>query len=340
MVTSPHRAATIKDIGDRLGMSHSTVSRALNGNKAISVETRARVVAAAAELGYVPNMSARTMRGDAALSLGLAIPEIGNDLYSRIAKEFADRCRDIGARMMLVLTGDDPNREHAEIRALAEARVSGMAVTLTGEPLPATLKLLASRPIVQIVRRLDGLTHPAICLEERDGCASAVDHLVSLGHRRIAYIGTDRRVSSGRDRIEGYLAGHARHGIVPLGKGMLLGPPQEQFGYEGIGRLLALPVRPTALIIATSQLLIGALSALRDAAVAVPDNMSVIGYGDAEWYALTDPPLTTVALPVEDLVRSAVSQLQAAATDADEAAPTAPAISTILKVRASTAALI
>lgn len=333
----PHRAVTIKDIGDRLGMSHSTVSRSLNDHPAISAETKARVRAAAIELGYVPNIAARAIRGDASLTFGLAIPELRNELYSRIAKEFAERCRDIGGRMLLVLTDDDPGREYQEIRALAESRVSGIAATLTGEPAPATLELLAHIPVVQIVRRLDALEQPALCLEERQGCADAVDHLVSLGHRRIAYIGTDRRVSSGRDRIEGYLSGHVRHGIAPLEGGMELGLPQADFGYAGVKRLLALPERPTALVIATSQLLVGALSALRDAEVAVPRDMSVIGYGNADWYALIDPPLTAVALPVDDLARAAVRRLHAAATDMGEIDEPVPIIAPYLNIRASTA---
>lgn len=339
MTATPRKAITIKDIADRLGVSHPTVSRALNGHPSISEETRARVQAAAAELGYIPNMPAKAMRGEGALSFGLAIPEISNELYSRIAMQFAESCRQIGVRMVLVLTGDDPVREYAEIRALAEARVSGIAVTLTGAPHSATLDLLAQRPTIQIVRRLEALPFPALCLEEKDGCADAVDHLISIGHRCIAYIGTDRRVSSGRDRIDGYLAAHARHGISPPQDCMKLGPPDENFGYHGVTQLLALRERPTALIIATSQLVIGALTALREGGIAVPGQMSVIGYGDANWYVLTDPPLTSVALPVDELVEAAVAELCALVRGSEVIGDPFPTVSPVLKLRGSTSRL-
>ncbi len=313
-------AVTIKDIAARLNMSHSTVSRALNDKGHLSEETKAAVRRAADELGYVPNLSARMIRGDANALVGLVIPDVRNDFYSRIAKELAQRCRAEGLRMLLAITDDEPETEKTEIRALLEARVSGIIGTLTSAPLPATLALLTETPFIQLVRRLPKLQTGSVCMADAAGCQSAADHLLDLGHRRIAYVGTSKSISAGRERLRGYLHAHEIKGVAPLADGVELVPPRQEFGYDAVNRLLSHKTRPTAIILGSSELSIGGLRAIREAGLAIPEDISVVGYGDPVWFDLLSPPLTAVGLPVPALAEAATGLLLGA-IDADGAAP-------------------
>jgi len=306
---------TIKDIATRLQMNHSTVSRALNDRSHISEETRHRVREMANELGYVANLSARMIRGDAGLLIGLLIPDVQNDFYSRISKELADRCRRVGLRMLLAISEDDPFTEQNEIRALAEARVNGVIATLTSQPQPASLAMLKEMPTVQLVRHVKNFKKAAVCMEDQAGCETATEHLLALGHRRVAYIGTTEAISSGHDRVRGFLNAHKVRKISPLAGGVELVPPRQSYGYDGVARLLSLKQRPTALVIGSSELTIGALSALRKAGLLIPNDISVVGYGDPVWFELLSPALTAVKLPVATLAHTAAQQLFAQIED-------------------------
>lgn len=333
---------TIKDIATRLQMNHSTVSRALNDRSHISAETRRRVREMADELGYVANLSARMIRGDAGLLIGLLIPDVQNDFYSRISKELADRCRRVGLRMLLAISDDDPFTEQNEIRALVEARVNGVIVTLTSQPQPASLAMLKEMPTVQLVRRAKNFKKAAVCMEDEAGCETATEHLLGLGHRRVAYIGTTKAISSGHDRVRGFLNAHKLRTITPLAGGVELVPPRQIHGYDGVARLLRLEQRPTALVIGSSELTIGALSALRKAGLLIPDDISVVGYGDPVWFELLSPALTAVKLPVAALAQVAAQQLFAQIEDRKAGKPWKSGVTRIMPeliVRASSAPL-
>jgi LacI family transcriptional regulator len=307
LTRKPAHAITIKDIASLLNMSHSTVSRALNDRSHISDATKQRVRAAADKLGYVANLSARMIRGDAGPLVGLLIPDVQNDFYSKISKELADRCRHAGVRMLLAITEDDPEIEKNEIRALIEARVNGIAITMTSKPDAASLALLKEVPFVQLVRRTPRLLQPAVCMEDERACQAATEHLLALGHRRIAYVGTSNTISAGRDRVKGFLRAHEAHGTTPLAKGIELVPPRQGYGFDGVSRVLKR--RPTALVIGSSELTIGGLRAIRVAGLDVPTDISVVGYGDPVWFELLSPALTAISLPVAALAEAAARQL-------------------------------
>jgi LacI family transcriptional regulator len=247
------------------------------------------------------------IRGDAGPLVGLVIPDVQNDFYSKIAKELADRCRQAGVRMLLAITEDDPEIEKNEIRALLEARVNGIAITMTSKPQPASLALLREVPFVQLVRRTAKLQMPAVCMEDERACQAATEHLLSLGHRRIAYVGTSNTISAGRDRVKGFLRAHEARRMTPLAEGIELVPPRQAYGFDGVSRVLKR--RPTALVIGSSELTIGGLRAIRVAGLDIPKDISVVGYGDPVWFELLSPALTAISLPVAALADAAARQL-------------------------------
>jgi LacI family transcriptional regulator len=342
MFNPPKQSVTIKDIASKLKMSHSTVSRALNNHWRISEKTKRRVREAADQLGYVANLSARLIRGDAGLQVGLLVPDIQNDFYSRISTLLAERCRNAGLRLLLGITEDDPATEQGEIRAMLEARVSGVIATLTSKPLPGSLALLQGRPAVQLVRRLPKLRTAAVCIADEVGCQMAAEHLLELGHRRIAYVGTSKTISAGRDRVNGFLRAHTRRDLSPLVGGIELVPPRQQFGMDGVARILSLKTRPSAIVIGSSELTIGGLRMIRQAGLRIPEDISVVGYGDPIWFGLMTPALTAVSLPIQGLADAAAQRLFDQIRDGvgpEAKAPEMVRVEPKLLVRGSTARL-
>jgi LacI family transcriptional regulator len=309
--------ATIRDIADELGISHSTVSRALADHPRVNRATRESVLRVARRLGYVANASARTMRSARSPLVGFVIPDIQNDFYASVAKRVADALAAHGLRLVLSVTEDDPDREMRDVRALVEARCAGVIVTPTPTPRPETRDMLARVRTIQLVRRVDGLDADAVTIDDAAGTRAAAAHLVGCGHRTIAYVGTSAHMSSGRARLAGFRAALADAGLDP--SLAWLGPPRPEFGRHAAARLLNHAPRPTALVLGSSELTLGALQALRAVRVPVPGGLSLVGYGDPAWFGLVDDGITTVHLPVDE-VAAAVTELVL-----DDARPTGPA---------------
>lgn len=299
------RRTTIKDIAVHLGIDHSTVSRALNDNPNISEETKHQVRQAAHRLGYVANASARAMRYNHNPLIGLAIPDIRNDFYSAVARALAERCNGAGFQMVLVNTDDHPEVENRQVRALMEARVAGVVITPSPELLENTARLLAPVPTVQLVRQSPKLEGDIVGMDDIGAMREATEHLLALGHKRIGYIGTRKDINVGQARFDGYLQAHAAAGLTVDLNHVALVSPRQSFGADSVARLLALPQPPTALIIGSSELTIGGLSAIQAAGVSIPKEIAVVGYGDPVWCRLLSPALTAVQLPVDAMVEAA-----------------------------------
>lgn len=298
---------TIRDIAHGLKMSHSTVSRALADHPNVKAETRLRVQERARALGYVPNGLAQSMRGSHAPVLGLVIPDIRNEFYASMAQIVADAAAARGFHMALCITEDDPQRELGDVRALLVSRAAGILITPTSDAHAQTLAMLRSANVAQLVRQHGGLAHESVLIDDFAGIAAATRHLVNYGHRQIGYVGTHPDISCGRDRLEGFRTVMAEHGLdASL---TALGSPRPEFAQHATGALLAGPRRPTALVMGSSSLTIGALEALRVLRLRWPQDISLVGYGDPVWFKLVGDGLTTVQLPVQEMGRFATSVL-------------------------------
>lgn len=292
-------AVTIRDIARELGISHATVSRALGGHPKINSQTRARVRAAAEQMGYVANASARTIRRAHSLLVGLVIPDIQNDFYASVAKRVADTLAAKGYQLVLSVTEDDPDREMRDVRSLLEARAAGVIVTLTGTPRAETLAMLRNVRTVQLVRRHAELDADAVTIDDRSGTHSAAHHLIQYGHRSIAYIGTTTTMSSGRSRLAGFRQALEEAGLD--GSMVWLGSPRPDFARQAISLMLRLKERPSGLVLGSSELTLGALQGLQAGGMAYPAEISIVGYGDPPWFSLVGDGITTVSLPVAEV---------------------------------------
>ena len=199
-------AVTAQGVAQHLGLSISTIGRALADDPRISPATKARVQAAAESLGYVANEAARMMRGGSSKLVGLMLPDIRNDFYATIAQALSACCDREGYRLALCITEDDRDLEARQVKDLVAARVAGIIVVPTASPRREALAMLCSVPRVQLLRNLPALSADWFGIDDEHCLQAGTRHLVDLGHRRIAYIGGEPALPTGVARMAGFRA--------------------------------------------------------------------------------------------------------------------------------------
>jgi LacI family transcriptional regulator len=292
---------TTKDIAERLQLSISTVGRALSNDPRISSATTQRVHEAAAAMGYVANRAARMMRGGRSNLVGLVLPDIRNGFFSTIAHALS-KCLERGEfQLMLSETDDDRATEMRHLRELTSAHVAGIIIVPSARPHPESVRLLQMTPHIQLLRHHAALGEQWFGIDDARALEDATRHLLQLGHQRIAYIGGSPDLPTGAQRLRGFrqaLAG--THGQAE-GLEMLGAPGSNDFGREALCRLLDQPTPPTALVMGSVRITYGVLEELLVRGVRVPDDLSVIGFGDEPGFRWWGPGLTTIGLPISEL---------------------------------------
>jgi LacI family transcriptional regulator len=290
---------TIKQLARMLGMAHSTVSRALNGHPAISEETRRRIQDLAQREGYVPNSAARSLKTAKSRIIGLVVPDIENRYYTTIAKTIADAAALQSRQMMLSTTDDRPDREQSAILNLLEAQAEGVVLAPTADPTPETLAMLKRLDVVQLLRRHPGIEAPFVSVDDVDGLTQATRHLADLGHRRIGYIGNHTRISTGASRLGGYLAvvGHDPE-MLRLTRHCT---PRFDFAEAAFLDLMSGAEPPTGLVLGGARYTTGVLSGAARLGLRIPEDLSLVGYGDGEFGPFLANGLTTLVLPEQEM---------------------------------------
>lgn len=300
---------TIKHIAEELGVSASTVARALADHPHIREETKARVRAAAQRLGYVAHAPAKLMRGGRSSLVGLVIPDVRNDFYATVAQAISESCVGRGYQLMLSITGDDPESELAQVRSLASARAAGIILVPSAVPRRDTIALLSHMPHVQLIRGCEALSAPWFGIDDRAAIRIAVERLLASGHRRIGYIGGDLALGTSRERRAGYNDALVRAGIVADPDLCRHGPGDIAFGRLAARQLLAQRPRPTGLVTGASLLTLGMLDALASSRVAVPGGVSIVGFNDGPALAWWGPGITSIGLPVREIAMACAGRL-------------------------------
>jgi LacI family transcriptional regulator len=333
---APHgaRSASLADVAALAGVSTGTVSRALSKPGMISEATRSRVMAAAERLGYVANGAARALAMRRTMTVGAIVPRFGSSSFPAMIQALEATLAAQG--YTLLLSAPEGRREQAPgiLRAMLERGVDAVALLGTEQP-PAVLAMLAANrtPFVQMWAP-PGAGSEAVGFDEHAAGAQVVGHLAALGHRRIGFIGGHSRDSErARRRFEGVALALARHDMA-LGEDSVI---ETEYGFaEGFDAMQALLARHTpvtAVVCGTDYLAAGALSALDQAGIAVPRDLSVISFNDNDFAAYLHPPLTTVRLPIREIGETAARLLLARlGGEPFEPAP----LQVALKVRAST----
>jgi DNA-binding LacI/PurR family transcriptional regulator len=284
---------TLEDVARIADVSTSTVSRALRGSPLVRAGTRERVQQAAERLGYQPNRLARSLRLAASGLVGVVVPDIGIGFYARLVKSAQDALEDAGYQVLVMNTEREPEQERAALRTLIAHRVDGVLVAASGG-----FDGNAPVPIVFFDNLMPGSGVANVALANREGIALLVDHLVDVhGHERLGFVGGPALLTSGIERLDGFRAAIARHGLAVAPELVVLGDEHwsPRSGKEAAARLLALEHRPTAIVAAGDTLAFGSLEALREAGLRAPDDVALACFDDPLFADFLDPPLTALA---------------------------------------------
>jgi DNA-binding LacI/PurR family transcriptional regulator len=277
-------ALTIKEIAKLAGVSIATVSRVINGTPNVNPDMVEKVEKVIKDSDFVPNSVARSLRFESTRTIGLIISDISNSYFNILAKVAEDIFRERDYSMIVCSTEEDKDRELNYLRLLVGRKVDGIILNVTGKNDDFISRLSGDLPMVLINRFIqsDGFRGDFIDSSNQDGVEMMVEHLYAKGHRRIGIINGDLRVSTGRERFEGFVRTMRRHGIA-VDEGYPYrydGHFHQEEGYKGAQYLLALPDRPTAIVVMNNAMAIGALKLFKAIGIRVPDDLSLVVYGD------------------------------------------------------------
>lgn len=303
-------AATIRDVAQRAGVGVATVSRVLNGTGYVKAETRERVLEAAAALGYVPSQLARGLVRHLSDTVGLVIPDITNPFFPLITRGVEDAASEAGYTVFLCNTDNDPALEAHDVQKLRERRVDGIIFVGTTERRESVDRLLADGiPVVVMDRQLGHADVDTVLVDNRWGALAACRHLIELGHRRIAHAAGHQSTRTGQDRHEGYREALEEAGIAYDPAAVVWGDFTYESGFRVGQVLLGRYPRPTAIFAGNDLIALGVIRAAEEAGIAVPDDLSVVGFDDIQMSAVVRPGLTTVRQPAREMGRLAMAML-------------------------------
>jgi LacI family transcriptional regulator len=329
---------TIHDVARDSGVSYSTVSRVLNGFAFVKEETRAKVLATADKLGYVANMQARSLAGGKTRIIGLVVPGLDNGYIGEIVRGIDEEIAKFNYDLMLYTTRRRVGSEAHYVKTISNGLTDGVILIV---PLLDREYLNSLRdhnfPYV-VVDQVDPQFHSSVVDSTNwQGAYDATSHLISLGHRRIAFIKGLEPLQSAADRFAGYKAALADHDIYYDETLVTEGDFFNPSGYEAGRRLIEHTPRPTAIFAANDLMALGAMQAIRERGLSIPEDISLIGFDDIPQSAMVHPQLTTVRQPLEQMGRIAVSLLveQIEQTNSQERTPRRVTLATRLVERES-----
>lgn len=302
--------STIRDVAKRAGVAPITVSRVINRSRNVSEATRARVQEAIDELGYVPNRLARSLRLKRTHTLALVVTDITNPFWTTVVRGVEDAAQDAGFNVILCNTDECEAKQEQYLDILLQKRVDGIVLV----PARASAKLVdwiqrQTTPVVVLDRRVPSVRADVVRGDSEGGAYQLVRHLLSLGHRQIAVLSGPKDVSTAADRVDGYCRALAEAGLEIRADWIRYGSFSQASGYEMAQQVLAASPRPTALFAINNFIAIGALRALRDAGLRVPEDMSVVTFDDRTSGLVTEPFLTVADQPAYEMGQKAADLL-------------------------------
>jgi LacI family transcriptional regulator len=316
---------TIVEVARLAGVTPSVVSRLLNGDPTLRVRaaTKERVLAAAAELDYAPNHAARALRRSRAGALGFAVHDLHNPVYAEVIAGAEAEARERGFVLLFAdvdsLAGDDDTFR----RVVQGGAIDGLMLQRDGGASDQVVTRVAgSRVPVVILNERVSPPLSGVAVDDRRAAMLATRHLLALGHRDIAHLQLGGSNSRARDRRAGWQAAMRESNITPSNELLADGGTRPETGYRAMTELLSRPRRPTAVFAGSLLAAVGALTAARAAGLAVPQDVSIVGFHDS-WFAQhVQPPLTVVRLPLQAMGRQAVQvlvrRIEGAAADAQQ----------------------
>lgn len=316
----------MQDVARQVGVTAATVSLALSGSPRISPATRAKVEQVAREMGYRPHVGARALRTDSTRTIGLLVSDVANPFFAELAGEIQRAAAKHAYSIVLCNSDEDPDRQDEYLSSLLAGRqVDGMIVVPTAAMTPGLRQagasgarmVLLDRP-VEVTGRSAAAHHLAQCPIVRSDARAALDEvaelLTTLGHRRIGIIAPPLQTQVGQERRDVLRGALIQRGVPARAIAIVEGDFRQDSGARAAHQLLSRKQPPTAIFAADGLMAVGALKGVRAAGLRVPDDVSLVGFDDAPWFDLFDPPLTSVAQPIPAMASAAVAAMLALLT--------------------------
>lgn len=309
-MTTTNPKVTIVDVAAEAGVSFGTVSRVINNDIHVRPETRERVSQAMQRLGFVANRQARSLAGGKTSGIGLLVPDLGTGYIGEIIRGIDAELTLQGLDLILYTTHRTASKEATYVANLAQGMVDGLLLVLPRNPADYVGTLTQRNfPFVLIDHQGTGQDCPAVGATNWQGAYDATEYLIKLGHRRIGFITGSMDLGCAQDRLAGYRAALRTHHLPDTRELIYEGTFFQPDGFTGASILLDLPNPPTAIFASNDVMAMGAMDAIRNRGLRIPDDVSVLGFDDIPQAAVVRPALTTVQQPLEKMGRVAAQML-------------------------------
>jgi LacI family transcriptional regulator len=303
-------ATTLKDISREAGVDVATVSRALNGSYGVHKATRERVIAVAKRLNYRANLTARELAIGKSHTLGLLVPDIGNPFVTEVVRGAEDAAYAAGYHILLCNSYLDSTREAQYMRSLLDKRVEGILMHSVQTLSNAEVDELSNSgiPVVLLCRSPSASNFSGVCVNHFEGGTLAGEHLMKLGHRKVAFLSGPRDHGNFIEQGKGFIKAvtSVKDSLPPI---VLNGPPSFEGGYQLAQKLLDQDSGVTAIFAANDVSAFGIARAIFEAGLSIPEDISLIGFNNVELANVVRPPLTTIHQPKYEMGQAAVEIL-------------------------------
>jgi DNA-binding LacI/PurR family transcriptional regulator len=304
------RQPSIKDIARLARVSHPTVSRALQNSPLVNAKTKAKIRKIADEAGYRASAVARGLVTRRTRTIGLVVTTVNDPFAGEVALGVEQAANDHGYSLFLANSNAEPERERRVVQAFAEQRVDGIIVTSSrvgASYLPMLAELMV--PIVLVNDQYPGEFVHSVMIDNVEGSRLAVEHLIGLGHQRIAYVGDRSGYQSDTERLAGYKEALAKAGITFDAQLAVQGDGRPEAAIEAVNSLVSLKHPPTAICCYNDMTALGAVRAIHERGLRVPEDISVTGFDDLFFASYLQPPLTTIRQPMRRMGEMAMENL-------------------------------
>lgn len=308
MKKSDVASINIEQVAKAAGVSTATVSRVMNNSGAVSKELENQVMQAVQELGYRPNRSARNLRARNVRKIGVLFADIQNPFFTSVLAGIEASLQQADHVLLLGNSNEDRRIEQGHLKVFQEEGVAGIILAAVTDSAAAYQEVLQRGiSILALDRVVEGLRVDSVSINNVESAAMATRYLLNLGHKDVAFIGGLASVSTAEQRLDGYRRTLAAYNLENARVEM--GNFRQQGGYQAMKNLLGKKPFPSAVFVSNNLMTLGALQAIHEAGLRIPDDIAVVGFDDMPWATSLQPSLTVVAQPTYDLGKIAVRLL-------------------------------
>lgn len=299
---------SIKEVAEAAGVSTATVSRVLSNGLHVRPEVRERVLLVVEQLGYRPNLVARSLRSQQTRTIGLLVSDIGNPFFTALSRAVEDTAYSQGFSVLLCNTDEQAEKEANYLNVMRDTNAAGVIISPTRQTAANLKNAAISFPLVVVDRSIESEDIDTVMLDNVDAAYRLTAHVIEQGYRRIGALYSE--MSTGLERQMGFERALREHGLVPRSEHIRYVAPRIEAGYAATLKILdGGSEPPDALFTVNSQLAAGALQALRERKLVVPDDMALVTFDETSWTSLVQPAITLIAQPTYEIGKAAAELL-------------------------------